>query len=108
MNGEWFVDPLGRFEGRYFDGNQWTDQVSVNGRLTVDPNWPPRMVAQEARADEIIDLRPVASAPASATAATQPDRRQGGNRRQINARRDHERRQGERRRPEIVIPRASP
>ena len=33
----WYADPLGRHELRYFDGSQWTEHVSSNGRTAVDP-----------------------------------------------------------------------
>jgi len=33
----WYPDPLGRHEYRYFDGNQWTEHVSDHGRQGVDP-----------------------------------------------------------------------
>ena len=32
----WHRDPLGRFEFRYFNGVQWTSDVSVNGQRYVD------------------------------------------------------------------------
>lgn len=35
----WFVDPVGRFDGRLFDGQVWTAQVSQDGALTIDPDW---------------------------------------------------------------------
>ncbi len=33
----WFPDPLGRFEYRFWNGRDWTADVSVNGRRYVDP-----------------------------------------------------------------------
>ena len=33
----WFPDPFGRHELRYFDGANWTEHVSSNGRPSVDP-----------------------------------------------------------------------
>ena len=33
----WFADPLGRHQMRYFDGSQWTEHVSTNGRTGIDP-----------------------------------------------------------------------
>ena len=33
----WYADPLGRHQMRYFDGAQWTEHVSSNGRTAVDP-----------------------------------------------------------------------
>jgi Protein of unknown function (DUF2510) len=34
----WFPDPLGRFEYRYFNGREWTADVSRGGQVAVDPN----------------------------------------------------------------------
>ncbi len=39
MTPDWYVDPLGRYEGRYFDGERWTAQVKDRGRLVIDPDW---------------------------------------------------------------------
>ena len=36
MEPGWYIDPQGRFEYRYFNGVQWTSDVSVNGRRYVD------------------------------------------------------------------------
>ena len=33
----WYPDPMGRHEYRWFDGTQWTDQVSSHGKTSVDP-----------------------------------------------------------------------
>ncbi|MEP9381475.1 phospholipid scramblase-related protein [Nocardioides cheoyonin] len=33
----WYPDPLGRHELRYWDGSQWTEHVSSHGRQAVDP-----------------------------------------------------------------------
>ncbi|MGH3448313.1 MAG: phospholipid scramblase-related protein [Nocardioidaceae bacterium] len=34
---DWYPDPWGRFEHRYFDGNNWTEHVASHGRQSVDP-----------------------------------------------------------------------
>jgi uncharacterized protein YxjI len=34
---DWYPDPLGRHEYRYWDGAQWTEHVSSHGRQAVDP-----------------------------------------------------------------------
>jgi len=34
---DWYPDPLGRHELRYWDGGQWTEHVSSHGRQSVDP-----------------------------------------------------------------------
>jgi uncharacterized protein YxjI len=36
----WYPDPAGRHELRYYDGAQWTDHVSSGGRQSVDPVTP--------------------------------------------------------------------
>ncbi len=33
----WAADPTGRHQYRYWDGAAWTDQVSDNGAVSVDP-----------------------------------------------------------------------
>jgi hypothetical protein len=33
----WYADPLGRFELRYFNGDEWTADVSNDGGRFVDP-----------------------------------------------------------------------
>src|SRR5689334_6717893 len=34
---DWYPDPYGRHEMRYYDGAQWTEHVSSHGRQTIDP-----------------------------------------------------------------------
>lgn len=34
---DWYPDPGGKHEHRYWDGSQWTDQVADGGRQSVDP-----------------------------------------------------------------------
>ena len=33
----WYPDPMGRHEYRYFDGTNWTEHVTSHGRQSVDP-----------------------------------------------------------------------
>jgi uncharacterized protein YxjI len=33
----WYPDPFGRHEMRYFDGTQWTEHVSSHGKQSIDP-----------------------------------------------------------------------
>lgn len=33
----WYPDPSGRYDHRWYDGAQWTDQVASNGQATTDP-----------------------------------------------------------------------
>ncbi|MGA0878906.1 MAG: DUF2510 domain-containing protein [Ilumatobacteraceae bacterium] len=37
---EWYKDPSGRFEYRYWDGTNWTDHVSRAGVMFKDPPIP--------------------------------------------------------------------
>lgn len=39
--GEWRADPSGRHEFRYWNGTQWTENVSDQGRASVDPSMEP-------------------------------------------------------------------
>jgi hypothetical protein len=34
---DWYPDPCGRHEHRYWDGKEWTDHVADGGRSSVDP-----------------------------------------------------------------------
>ena len=34
---DWYPDPMGRFNHRYWDGSRWTEHVSTSGRVAVDP-----------------------------------------------------------------------
>ncbi|MDQ4131778.1 MAG: DUF2510 domain-containing protein [Actinomycetota bacterium] len=34
---DWYPDPYGRHELRYFDGSQWTEHVASHGRQSTDP-----------------------------------------------------------------------
>jgi uncharacterized protein YxjI len=38
----WYPDPVGRHELRYYDGSQWTEHVSSGGKQGVDPLVAPR------------------------------------------------------------------
>jgi len=95
MQADWFVDPVARFDGRFFDGVRWTNQVSDDGLLRTDLDWP-------TSPGEATD--PPVAEPEQRT--TQ-DRRLG-DRRQINTKRHglDERRNSERRQRKIVIPKA--
>ena len=48
----WFADPLGRHQMRYFDGTQWTEHVSSNGRTMIDSPVGQGHVPTVARAPE--------------------------------------------------------
>lgn len=34
---DWYQDPVGRHQWRYWDGTSWTDHVADNGEVNVDP-----------------------------------------------------------------------
>ena len=36
----WYPDPMGRHELRYYDGSAWTDHVSSGGKQSIDPLTP--------------------------------------------------------------------
>jgi len=56
----WYPDPMGRAEYRWFDGTDWTDQVSSNGKTAVDPvhqapaHIPARDVSPEKIAKDLV------------------------------------------------------
>lgn len=37
---DWYTDPSGRFEMRYWDGKDWTEHVSRKGKQFIDPPVP--------------------------------------------------------------------
>lgn len=41
MDADWYEDPLGRYDGRFFDGESWTAEVSDGGALSIDEDFPP-------------------------------------------------------------------
>ncbi len=41
MSGEWRPDPSGQYEVRWWDGQQWTDQVGSGGQVFAAPLGPP-------------------------------------------------------------------
>ena len=50
----WYPDPAGRHEYRWFDGNQWTDHVSSHGRQSVDPvAGPVKMPSRDVSAEKV-------------------------------------------------------
>ncbi len=62
----WYPDPWGRHEHRYFDGTTWTDHVASHGRQAVDPPGGDARVPTVNRATEKIQ-RDVAKAGAQRT-----------------------------------------
>lgn len=104
----WYVDPLGRFQGRFFDGNEWTDKVSLHGRLATDPAWPPTAEPVQPVLQADVEATPAQTAgvsgSAEAVSTAAPERRAGIDRRQVNLPGAPNRRVGDRRQPELVIP----
>jgi uncharacterized protein YxjI len=37
LSADWYPDPFGRTEVRYWDGRQWTQHVAAGGRQAIDP-----------------------------------------------------------------------
>lgn len=51
---DWYPDPLGRHEHRYWDGEKWTEHVSSNGSQSIDPpTGAPKTVTGTDRADRV-------------------------------------------------------
>jgi uncharacterized protein YxjI len=50
----WYPDPMGRHEYRYFDGTNWTEHVTSHGRQPVDPlNAPTHVPQRDVGVDKI-------------------------------------------------------
>lgn len=64
---DWYADPFGRHEHRYWDGAQWTEHVATAGRQAVDSPIVPPPPQHPAR-----PVVPVGAQPAS-TASGRPD-----------------------------------
>ena len=67
----WYPDPMGRHEYRWFDGTVWTDQVSSHGRQSVDP------VGTQAKVP-VRDVAPEKVAKSLSTAGVTPGQVVGG------------------------------
>jgi len=61
---EWYPDPSGRHELRYWDGEQWTEHASSHGRQTIDPDTTTKPIPTVNRPAEKI-VRDVAQAGAA-------------------------------------------
>jgi uncharacterized protein YxjI len=73
----WYPDPLGRHELRYWDGSQWTEHVSSHGRQSVDPPTQGTHIPTVQRATEKIlgDVQKTgaaSAAPGGGTIFTEP------------------------------------
>ncbi|MBA3281528.1 MAG: DUF2510 domain-containing protein [Acidimicrobiia bacterium] len=67
----WYPDPMGKHEYRWFDGTNWTDQVSSQGKQAVDPIAGPGHVPQR-------DVKPERFAKNLAKAGVEAGATQGG------------------------------
>ena len=65
MEADWYVDPLGRFDGRFFDGESWTERVSDNGTAAIDPDFSSTTVAAIDESDLLDQPMQAAGAPAA-------------------------------------------
>jgi uncharacterized protein YxjI len=63
---DWYPDPSGRHEHRYWDGSKWTEHVASHGRQSVDPDVTAAPPPAVARPTEKI-VRDVAKAGATGT-----------------------------------------
>jgi len=80
MDADWYEDPLGRYDGRFFDGEAWTKQVSADGTLATDPDFPPSAITSGAAsvdpvvASPAVEALPVPVATRASTADESPAR----------------------------------
>lgn len=65
----WAADPTGRHQYRYWDGNDWTDQVSDNGVVATDP---PVADVPPVPTDPVVPVAPVVQAPPAVTSPPPP------------------------------------
>lgn len=63
MSGQWLRDPEGRFEYRWWDGQQWTDQVSHQGQVHAVPLGAPPAQLQPEHAPPAQAPQPQQAAP---------------------------------------------
>ncbi len=54
---DWYPDPMGRHEYRYWDGDAWTDHVASHGRQSTDPldRQPAKTVTGQQSASKVQD-----------------------------------------------------
>lgn len=64
MSGQWLRDPEGRFEYRWYDGQNWTDQVSHQGQVHTVPLGAPPAPATHQHEPQGAPPVPAAQAPA--------------------------------------------
>jgi uncharacterized protein YxjI len=77
MPPDWYPDPSGRHEHRYWDGSQWTDHVASHGRQGSDPektSLPPPTVARptEKIVRDVAKAGATGAAPGGGTIFTEP------------------------------------
>ena len=58
---DWYPDPYGRHELRYYNGAQWTEQVSSHGRQSTDPPIGSPKIVQGAQSPEKVQKQVDAS-----------------------------------------------
>lgn len=66
----WYPDPAGRHEFRWFDGTQWTDHVSDGGKAAVDPIAAAPVLPQSATSAEKVQKQVQQQAGIAGGAAT--------------------------------------
>jgi uncharacterized protein YxjI len=73
----WYPDPMGRYQVRYWDGTNWTEHVSTNGATALDPIHPVAPQANEAvPASTAVDPTPAAQPSDQVNQFVQPDAQQ--------------------------------
>jgi hypothetical protein len=71
---DWYPDPTGRFEQRYWDGSQWTEHVNSAGQQRTDPlpGEPPPVTAEPEVTSDLPGLGDTAPDP-EPTPAVEPE-----------------------------------
>ena len=81
MDADWYVDPLGRFDGRFFDGESWTERVSDKGTAAIDSDFSSTTVAaidESDLLDQPMQAAVAPAAPSTITAGTPKNRQISG------------------------------
>ena len=66
----WYEDPMRRYEHRYWDGSEWTENVASGGQQAVDAIAPVPPASDEASSAVVAETTPAAATPAQATSVS--------------------------------------
>ncbi len=66
----WYEDPMRRYEHRYWDGSEWTENVASGGQQAVDAIASVPPASDVASSAVVAETTPAAATPASATSVS--------------------------------------